>query len=226
MICNALLYSIWYYSMSKYILHVTSYTTISTCCHIERYDMNWILLYSILPILKPSSYAEAGPMHEQQCCVATVPEPGPLPPLYEQGHCLDQWTLFWGQAFSICRRKGEGGGSVSGTYWAWMGWRFLTLPCALLTTALCVSVQTTNWREPINLTIIYVERNQIYGRSGSGGAAESRQEHQDPLQNQGIHIFIHKMSYTISYICFLYHKLHHICLNWYSVLYHSLFDMI
>ena len=119
-----------------------------------------------------------------------------------------------------------GRGSVSGTYWVWMCWRFLTLPCALLTTALCVSVQKTNWTEPINLTIIYVERNQIYGRSGSGRAAESRREHQEPLQNQGIHIFIHKMSYTISYICFLYHILHHICLNWYSVLYHSLFNMI
>ena len=139
MICNVLLYSIWYYSMSKYILHVTSYTTISTCCHIERYGMNWILLYSILPILKPSSYTEAGPMHEQQCCMATVPAPGPIPPLYGQGHCREQCPLFWGQAFSICRQKGEGGpgGAVflAPTEYGWVGdflhchvpyWR---LPC-------------------------------------------------------------------------------------------------
>ncbi len=87
--------------------------------------------------------------------------PGPLPRLFLQGHCLEQWSLFWGQDFSFCRRKlrkGERGALFSGTYWVWMGWRFLTLPCALLTTALCVSVQKTNWTEPLSIMIFDRDR--------------------------------------------------------------------
>ena len=76
------------------------------------------------------------------------------------------WTLslqrsmscvLWTGIFDLqTERWGRGG--VSGTCWVWMGLRFLTRPCALPTTALYVSVQETNWTEPIQLTSFDVER--------------------------------------------------------------------
>ena len=55
----------------------------------------------LLPILKP------GPCTNNN--VAWQLAPGPLPPLHRPRRCRDQWAVFCGQAFSICRRKGEGG---------------------------------------------------------------------------------------------------------------------
>ena len=51
-----------------------------------------------------------------------------------------------------------GRGCVSGTYWAWTGWRFLTHPCAPPMTALCVSVQGPNCKAQIHLTSFNVEQ--------------------------------------------------------------------
>ncbi len=52
---------------------------------------------------------------------------------------------------SVLQKERWGRGCVSGIYWAWMNWRFLTStpPCALLTAALCVGVQKTHRTEPI-----------------------------------------------------------------------------
>ena len=76
------------------------------------------------------------------------------------------WTRLLPRSMSFVLRTGIfdlqterwGRGGVSGTYWVWMGWRFLTRPCALLTNALCVSVPKTNWTEPINIMIFDTDR--------------------------------------------------------------------
>lgn len=106
----------------------------------------------------------------------------------------------------VSTRPGTCGSRGNGTGAPWR-------PCALLTNALCASVQKTNWTELINVMIFDTDRNPIYGpwskrlrrscwiqTGASSTAAKPRY----------LYLFIHVIIYYITFFIFISYTISYI----------------